>query len=188
MEAIGAQRRCALLHLCLGGREDRGLLEHHRGTQHNDLLQPALGVAVLVLSCLLLEGVNGGVEGGSDDALVFCEEVIGKGMEVADAAYHRSASDDVVASLGEFLQQLRILRVSLMQLVVGVGIILPLNLAIFGEVVNSDDPIPMLKELLDKIATDEPSGPGDHHSGLLLTASCIGPRFGTGGYLTGTRQ
>ncbi len=109
----------------------------------------------------MLVGADRGVEGGGADALVFGQQVVGKLVEVGDAADHRRARDQLIAVRGQLGQQLRVFRVALDELVAGVVVEAALDRAVFAEVVNADDLVPGLQEVGDEISADEPGGAGD---------------------------
>ena len=108
-------------------------------------------------------GIDGGVEGGRQDALVFGQQVVGKFVEVADPADHGGAGDDLVATQRELAEQVHVLGVALHQLIAGIAVIAALDGTVFAEVVDADNLVLVAQELGHQVAGDEAGRAGDEH-------------------------
>ena len=157
LEAVGRQRRRDLALLALVGRPLGGALEHHRGGQVGDLLQPAL-----------LVGRDGGVAGRRDDPLVGGQQVIGVGVEVGDTADHGRARDELVAVGQQPGHQADVPRVALHQLIPRMVVVGLPDFPVFGKVVHPNDGVPALEQLLDQVTADKSGRSTDHNLFHLL--------------------
>src|SRR5208283_5111957 len=144
LEAVGRTRRRATLFRALGSWILRRALEDHAGRHHRDLLQFVVFV-----------GMEGGVEGGGGDALVFRQQVVGELMEIADAADHRGASDKVVAVGKKFLQQVNVLAVGFDEFITRMFVVGLLHPTVLAEVVEAYDVVTGLEEFFDQITADK---------------------------------
>ncbi len=162
LEAVGRQRRGHLTLLTLERRPGVGRLEHHRGAQVGDLLEPTVAGRG-----------DGGVARRGDDALVGGQQVVGVGVEVGDAADHRRAGDEVVAVHQQLGHERGVLHVRLDQPVVGVVVVAAGDLAVLRVVVDADDGVARLQQLLHDVAADEAGRAADQnraHVSLLPKA------------------
>src|SRR5581483_4156405 len=81
--------------------ELRGAFKYHAGGKHGDFLQAAMPM-----------GVNGGIKASRGDALVFSKQIVGEGVEIADAADHGRSRDEMIAVAEQGFQKNRVLCIS----------------------------------------------------------------------------
>src|SRR6266550_677570 len=130
--------------------EDRGRLEDHAAGQHGDL--PETAVAKRAHRC---------VEGGSADALVLGQQVVGELVEIRDAADHRGPGDDMVAVHRELGQEPGVLGVAVDQAVARIVVKRPRDRAVLAEVVDADHLVPGVEKLGDQVPANKTSCAGD---------------------------
>jgi hypothetical protein len=145
--------------LALIGRPFVRVLEDHGGGQVGDLAQPAIPVRG-----------DRRVTGRCDDALVRGEQVIGIGVEVGDAADHRSTRDEVIALGQQLRYQSDVPGVALDEPVMGVIVVRLLDLPVLGEVVEAYHRVATFQQFFDDVPADETRGPADQN--LLHYVSC----------------
>src|ERR1700677_1287799 len=144
LEAVcRARRRTAPLRPFRCGVFARAL-ENHARREHNDLLELAL-----------LVRPDGGIKGGSNDALIFRQQVVGKFVKVGDASNHGRGRDEMVTIGEKFLHESDIFCIALNQFVAGMGIVGLLQPSILAKVVKTDYVVPVFQEFLDQISTDK---------------------------------
>src|SRR5271163_4537115 len=99
--------------------------------------------------------MNCGIEGSGCYSLVFCDQVIGILMKIADASNHGSGGNKMIATDQELLQKLNVFRISFDEakgLIVAVALI---NRTILGEIVQTNNFITVRQQFINQVTANE---------------------------------
>jgi hypothetical protein len=88
-------------------------------------------------------------------------------VEVGDAADHGGTGDDLIAVGRQFRHQRHVLAVAEHEAVIGVAVMGFGDRAVFAEIVDADDMVPVLEQLGDDITRNEAGGSGDQDFHVL---------------------
>ena len=105
--------------------------------------------------------VNGRIKGRCRNAFVFRQQIVREFVEIRDSPNHCRRRHELIAIREKFLHLIDVLGVSLNETIAGMLVVRLLTAAVFAEIVEPDNFMPIVEQLLNQITANEPGCAGD---------------------------